>query len=118
MKPKMPTETRNVRSTPFPTSRPSARTSDLKRAIVSGVSARVRNVAATQTTVVTAIVQRSFCQKRSGVSETCGQTSWKKMAHKTDDEDFADFGSTRAWVDEHVVDECCEDFEKEARDDC
>ena len=41
-----------------------------------------------------------------------------KMAHKTDDEDFADFGSTRAWVDEHVVDECCEDFEKEARDDC
>lgn len=40
-----------------------------------------------------------------------------KMAHKTDDEDFADFGSTRAWVEEHEVDECCEDFEKEARDD-
>ena len=41
-----------------------------------------------------------------------------KMAHRTDDEDCADFGSTRAWVEEHEVDECCEDWEKEARDDC
>ena len=28
-----------------------------------------------------------------------------KMAHRTDDEDFADFGDTRAWIEEHEVDE-------------
>lgn len=35
-----------------------------------------------------------------------------KMAHRTDDEDFADFGDTRAWVEEHEVDENCEEFER------
>lgn len=40
-----------------------------------------------------------------------------KMAHKTDDDDFADFGSVRAWIEEHEVDECCEGQEKETRDD-
>lgn len=40
-----------------------------------------------------------------------------KMAHRTDDEDFADFGDTRAWVEEHEVDECCEDWEKGGGDD-
>ena len=36
-----------------------------------------------------------------------------KMAQETDDEDYADFGDTRAWVEEHEVDECCESWEKE-----
>ena len=40
-----------------------------------------------------------------------------KMAHRTDDEDFADFGSTRAWIEEHEVDECCEGWEKEGEND-
>lgn len=40
-----------------------------------------------------------------------------KMAHETDDEDFADFGNTRAWVEVHKVDNRCEDWEKEASDD-
>lgn len=40
-----------------------------------------------------------------------------KMAHKTDDEDFADFGDTRAWVEEHEVDEYCEVWEKGSEDD-
>ena len=42
-----------------------------------------------------------------------------KLAHHTDDEDFADFGSTRAWIDERVVDELCEAFEMKgsSRDD-
>ena len=40
-----------------------------------------------------------------------------KMAHKTDDEDFADFGDTRAWVEEHEIDECCETWEKGGEDD-
>ena len=35
-----------------------------------------------------------------------------KMVHRTDDEDFADFGDMRAWVEEHEVDEHCESFEK------
>ena len=34
-----------------------------------------------------------------------------KMAHRTDDEDFADFGDTRAWVEEHEVDTLCEAWE-------
>ena len=36
-----------------------------------------------------------------------------KMAHWTDDEDFADFGDTRAWVEEHEVDELSEAWELE-----
>ena len=36
-----------------------------------------------------------------------------KMAHRTDDEDFADFGDTRAWVEEHEVDELGEAWELE-----
>ena len=36
-----------------------------------------------------------------------------KMAHRTDDEDYADFGNMRGWVEEHKVDENCEEFEKE-----
>ena len=40
-----------------------------------------------------------------------------KMAHKTDDVDFADFGSMRAWVEEHDVDERCENREKGGGDD-
>ena len=36
-----------------------------------------------------------------------------KMAHRTDDEDFADFGYTRAWVEEHEVDELTEAWELE-----
>ena len=35
-----------------------------------------------------------------------------KMAHETDDEDVADFGDTRAWIEEHDVDELCESWEK------
>jgi hypothetical protein len=34
-----------------------------------------------------------------------------KMAHQTDDEDYADFGNTRAWVEEHEVDEHSEGYE-------
>lgn len=34
-----------------------------------------------------------------------------KMAHRTDDEDFADFGSTRAWIDGHEIDDGCEAWE-------
>ena len=34
-----------------------------------------------------------------------------KMAHRTDDEDFADFGNMRAWVEEHEVDELSEAWE-------
>ena len=34
-----------------------------------------------------------------------------KMAHRTDDEDFADFGDMRAWVEEHEVDELSEAWE-------
>ena len=40
-----------------------------------------------------------------------------KMAHVTDDKDFADFGNTRAWVEEHEIDAHCWASEKEARDD-
>ena len=36
-----------------------------------------------------------------------------KMAHRTDDEDFADFGDARAWVEEHEVDELTEAWELE-----
>lgn len=34
-----------------------------------------------------------------------------KMAHRTDDEDFADFGDTRAWIEEREVDELSEAWE-------
>ena len=34
-----------------------------------------------------------------------------KMAHRTDDEDFADFGDMLAWVEEHEVDELSEAWE-------
>lgn len=40
-----------------------------------------------------------------------------KMAHRTDDDDYADFGNTRAWIDEYEVDDRCEDWEKEDRND-
>ena len=40
-----------------------------------------------------------------------------KMAHRTDDEDFADFGDTRAWVEEREVDELAEDRESGGGDD-
>ena len=36
-----------------------------------------------------------------------------KMAHKTDDEDFADFGDARAWIEQHEVDELTEAWELE-----
>ena len=35
-----------------------------------------------------------------------------QMAHRTDDEDYSCFGDTRAWVEEHEVDERVEEFEK------
>ena len=35
-----------------------------------------------------------------------------KMAHRTTDEDFADFGDIRAWVDEHEVDGLSEAWER------
>lgn len=35
-----------------------------------------------------------------------------KMANETDDEDSADFGNTRAWIEEHEVDTCCESWER------
>lgn len=34
-----------------------------------------------------------------------------KMAHMTDDGDFADFGDTRAWIEGHEVDELSEAWE-------
>ena len=34
-----------------------------------------------------------------------------KMAHRTDDGDFADFGPVRAWVEEATVDGMCEEWE-------
>lgn len=37
---------------------------------------------------------------------------YAKMAHRTDDEDWADFGDVRAWVEELEVDDLCESFEK------
>lgn len=40
-----------------------------------------------------------------------------KLAHETDDEDSSDFGSTRAWIEEHEVDDGCTYKEKEAPDD-
>ena len=40
-----------------------------------------------------------------------------KMAHRTDDEDFADFGDVRAWVEEHEVDELSEAWETGGGDD-
>lgn len=40
-----------------------------------------------------------------------------KMAHRTDDEDFADFGDTRAWIEEHEVDELSEAWETGDGDD-
>lgn len=39
-----------------------------------------------------------------------------KLAHQTDDEDFTDFGNTRAWIEENIVDELCERFEMEAEE--
>jgi hypothetical protein len=35
-----------------------------------------------------------------------------KMAHMTDDEDFADFGDTRVWVEDRLIDGWCEAWEK------
>ena len=40
-----------------------------------------------------------------------------KMAHRTDDEDFADFGDARAWIEEHEVDELTEAWETGGGDD-
>ena len=40
-----------------------------------------------------------------------------KMAHRTDDEDFADFGDMRAWVEKHEVDELSEAWETGGGDD-
>lgn len=34
-----------------------------------------------------------------------------KMAHRTDDDDFADFGDVRAWIEEHGLDEPCAEGE-------
>lgn len=39
-----------------------------------------------------------------------------KLAHQTDDEDYADFGNTRAWIEENIVDELCERFETEVKE--
>ena len=84
MKPKSAMAERNISNTPLPTSRPSARTSALKFAIVSAFSGAVANIAVSHATVVTAIVQRSFCQNRSVVSEMCGQTIWKNTAQRNE----------------------------------
>lgn len=40
----------------------------------------------------------------------CARTALK-LAHRTDDEDFSDFGSTKAWVEQYDVDDRCEEFE-------
>lgn len=40
-----------------------------------------------------------------------------KMAHLTDDEDFADFGDTRAWIEEREIDERYEVWERGGGDD-
>lgn len=42
----------------------------------------------------------------------CARTALK-MAHKTDDEDFSEFGSVRAWIEVETVDDRCKDWEKE-----
>lgn len=34
-----------------------------------------------------------------------------KLAHRTDDENWADFGPMKAWIEECEIDEHCEDFE-------
>lgn len=36
-----------------------------------------------------------------------------KMAHMTDDEDYGDFGDTRAWIEEHEFDCACDGSEEE-----
>ena len=82
MNTKIATEQTNVINTPLPTSRPSVRTSERKRPIVSWLSGGVANVATIHATDVAAIVHSSFCQKRSGVAEMCGQTTWKKTAQR------------------------------------
>lgn len=40
-----------------------------------------------------------------------------KLAHMTADDDFADFGNMRGWIEKHEVDEHCEAFEKGDGDD-
>lgn len=40
-----------------------------------------------------------------------------RLAHMTCDEDFSDFGNMRGWIEEHEVDEYCEEFEKGGEDD-
>jgi hypothetical protein len=40
-----------------------------------------------------------------------------KLAHMTDDEDFADFGNMRGWIEKHEVDERSKAFEKGDGDD-
>lgn len=59
-------------------------------------------------------VRMEFKDATMSVAETQSKIAFTalKMAHRTDDEDFADFGDTRAWVEEHKVDEHCESFEK------
>lgn len=39
-----------------------------------------------------------------------------KMAHQTDNEDFTDFGSTRAWIETHEMDNLCETWEMEVQE--
>ena len=48
----------------------------------------------------------SVAEMQSGIVHTA-----LKMAHQTDDEDYADFGNMRAWIEEHKVDEHCERYE-------
>ena len=60
IKAKMAIEAKNIFRTPFPTSRPSALTRDLKLEMTSGFSGAVRKVTRTQARVVIQMVHNSF----------------------------------------------------------
>ena len=64
---------------------------------------------------VKSFVGTEFMDEKIGKEELLSKVAQVtlKMAHKTDDEDYADFGDTRAWIEEWAIDGECDGNEEE-----
>lgn len=79
---------------------------------VSGVFSSFDKAAAFFVRMMFQNVTMSDAEMQSKVTQTA-----LKLAHMMDDEDFADFGDRRGWIEKHEVDGHCEAFEKGSEDD-
>lgn len=79
---------------------------------ISGVFTSFYKAAAFFVRIMFQDATMSVVEMQSKVTQTA-----LKLAHMTDDEDFADFGNMRGWIEKYEVDERSKAFERGDEDD-